>query len=400
VEKCESNFQQFSVAQPLQTCELQNYNEDGNMVWQQWSIRAFYSKLGVLLGYQSVGTDITEKKNAELALAASEARWRTIFEQADDLIMTVNSDGFVLSFNNYQNLKWSGKNLLDTMLPENGERVLRVLKTVFERKKRLKTEMKIYDRKGEFAYFSCRATPIFNGSRVLSVAVIARDITETKEIEKNTKQALVEGQESERTRVSRELHDGLGQLFTAIKLNLQELTSESERSKTCHLTQRLSTLEENIGTAIREVKNISRNLMPDVLEQFGLLPALEDLVYEWKRTAKMKISLEMTEMDIRLAPETEKGLFRIAQELMNNAVQHSNATHIFVQMINHENSILLMVEDDGVGYDSETVVRGFGLKNIRSRAELLDGNVEVDSGAKRGTITTIEIPLRKKHRNP
>ena len=133
--------------------------------------------------------------------------------------------------------------------------------------------------------------------------------------------------------------------------------------------------------------------MPDVLWQFGLRPATEDLIDKLRATSNIDISLEVIGIDKRFSPEMEKALFRICQELLNNSLRHANAKHIYVQLINHGDSMVLMVEDDGVGFDEREPSKGLGLRNIRSRAELLEGTVDIDSRPNRGTVTTVEIPL-------
>jgi signal transduction histidine kinase len=134
--------------------------------------------------------------------------------------------------------------------------------------------------------------------------------------------------------------------------------------------------------------------MPDMLEQFGLRAALQDLVQHWNATSEVNISLEIVASNQTLSPAVELAIFRIAQELITNAMRHSNATTVFVQVIDHTTSLVLMVEDDGDGFDPNAVKSGLGLRNIQSRTELFEGSVEIDSSIGRGTVTTIEIPVR------
>jgi len=399
LEKCEREMQKLTAREPQRIWELRNYNEEGDLVWQEWSATAFYGKSGTLLGYQAVGNDVTSQKMGQEALAASEARWRSVFEHADDLIMTVNSEGYILSVNEYKELpkstKWAGRTIEEVMLPENAKNTMELVNSVFATGKPLKTELKIQHPNGNSQImFGVALSPIFHGTRVITVICIARNITETKAIEKNHREALIEGQENERMRVSQELHDGLGQLFTAIKLNLQHLKSGVDnQDEAGELNARVHALEENIGVAISEVKNISRNLMPDVLWHFGLKPALEDLVEKCNATVDLKISLELVDMNERFSAELEKAIFRMCQELLNNSIRHGKAQQIYVQVINHGSSIVLMVEDDGIGFDPKSASSGLGLRNIWSRAEVFQGQVEIDSGLGKGTVTTVEIPL-------
>ncbi|MFM1875454.1 MAG: hypothetical protein RL266_1191, partial [Bacteroidota bacterium] len=398
LEVCEKKLRSLSAGSPNIVFELYNYDEEGNLVWQEWSVTAFFGSSGILLGYQVVGTDVTSRKMAQDALAASEARWRSVFNYADDLILTLNTDGYILSINEYVGIpkekRWAGRTIEEVLPSESANRLHDLLHSVVINSSPIKTEIELdLSRNGQRTTFGIALSPITHGKRVISVVCIARDITDMKKLEKQTKEALIEGQEKERMRVSQELHDGLGQLFTAIKLNLQQIRSNIDLSTNQTLSEGFDMLEGNIAVAFNEVRNISRNLMPDVLWQFGLKPAVEDLVDKWNSTSEMKLFLEMVEMDHRFSHDLEKALFRVCQELINNAIRHSKASNIYVQLINHGNSLMLMVEDDGVGFDLDADATGFGLQNIRSRVEVFGGVLDIDSATGQGTVTTIEIPL-------
>lgn len=398
IDKCQKELAKLSASKPNTVFELRNYDVGGLLVWQEWSVTAFYGNSGILLGYQAVGSDVTTRKMAQEALAASEARWRSIFEHADDLIITFNTDGYILSINDYKGLppklKLAGRKIGEVLTAADAAKALSLLHTVSLNAGPLKTEMDLdISRNGKKTTFGIALSPITHGKRVISIICIARDITETKRLEKQTKEALIEGQEKERTRVSQELHDGLGQLFTAIKLNLQQIRVNADVGAQDPLIESVDTLETNIGIAFNEVRNISRNLMPDVLRQFGLKPAVEDLVNSWNAASGPLISLEMIDMEIRFSNDLEKALFRICQELINNSARHANCANIFVQFINHGASLVLIVEDDGVGFDVLKQHAGFGLQNINSRVLVFEGTVETDSSPGKGTVTTIEIPL-------
>ena len=396
IEKCRKAMANLSARETTSTIELHNYDEHGTLVWQQWLLTGFFSLSGVLLGFQAVGADVTDRKMAQEELAASEARWRSVIDNADDIIMTVNSDGQIISVNEKRTgprkAKWVGKTIAEIMPQEEANHAIGVFNDVFATGNPVKSEFKIFSTDGSgLQTYSVSLSPIYFSTRVLTVICIARNVTELKKLERQTKAALIEGQERERMRVSQELHDGLGQLFTAIKLNLQKMRADLERNTSVNLKD-IEHLENNVGIAFAEVKNISRNLMPDVLWQFGLGPAIEDLVEKWNSLGELKIELELVDMDHRFSEELEKALFRMCQELLNNSIRHGHPTQIFVQLINHEDSIMLMVEDDGIGFNPSIVTKGFGMSNIRSRAEVFDGTVDIDSAPGKGTVATIEIP--------
>jgi PAS domain S-box-containing protein len=397
LEQSQKNLKSLTASNTTRTWEYRNFDSSGQMVWQEWSITAFYGMSGVLLGYQAVGTDVTARKLAQEGLEASEARWRSVIENADDIIMTLNSQGYIISVNKNDDLpkdiKWTGKTLEEVMLPDNVPKAMKILKKVFDTGKPLKTEIRLKQKPGGFSTYGLVLSPIFSGKRVITVICIARNISETKEFEKQNREALIQGQENERTRISQELHDGLGQLFTAIKLNLQSLKSELDPMSSESVLERVQILEDNVAVAFGEVKNISRNLMPDVLRQFGLKPAVQDLLTTWDATKDVRVSVEFIDMEHRFSAEIEKAFFRMCQELVNNAIRHGKPSNIFVQLINYGKSIVLMVEDDGAGFDTDKTFKGFGLRNIKSRVDVFEGTVDIDSAPSKGTVTTIEIPL-------
>lgn len=378
------------------TTVARNYDTNGQLVWQDWTVTAFYDRSGRLLSYQAVGADVTDKTMTQEALAASEARWRTIFDHAADLIATVNVEGRVLSVNDHEELRglrWAGKRLEDVMVPENAANAMMHIHEVFTTGRPKKLEFRYVSSGGEVRFYGCNISPIYHHERVLTVLIIARNISEAKVYEKQTRAALMEGEEQERKRIAQELHDGLGQLFTAMKMNLQDLEQHMDGKGGQQVSEQFKYLEQQIGTAMNEVRNISRNLMPDVLWQFGLAPALEDLIRKWNALEGLKVQLQIVDIQGRFAPEMENTVYRILQELITNSVRHGKATDIFVQLIDHGDELLLMVEDNGNGFDPGTAFSGSGLRNIRSRAERFDGTMTIDSAVGADTVMTIAIPL-------
>ena len=144
------------------------------------------------------------------------------------------------------------------------------------------------------------------------------------------------------------------------------------------------------------VKEISANLMPPVLTDFGLRYALNELCMKISEGETLAVNLDSHGFKERFDKKIEVSLYRITQELLNNIIKHANASQALVQLVQHQHSLMLMIDDNGKGLDQpfeELQTAGFGFRNVESRVKSLDGKMEVDSVKGRGTTFTIEIPL-------
>jgi signal transduction histidine kinase len=220
------------------------------------------------------------------------------------------------------------------------------------------------------------------------------DITEKRAAEKAVMHALIEGQEAERQRIAKELHDGLGQSLTAIRLNLNTLDADFEKFNQ-QSKEGFERVKSIVGSATQDVKTISRNLMPSVLQDYGLVKALEYLCQTINDTQQVRVHLQTHHIDPLLDFSIATGLYRIAQELLNNMLKYAQAKEVQIQLLGHEKSVVLMVEDDGVGFNIEKVEKGLGLKNIDARIKALGGSLLIDTQPGQGTSVTVEIPWNK-----
>jgi len=207
--------------------------------------------------------------------------------------------------------------------------------------------------------------------------------------------ALLQGQEQERRRLSKELHDGVGQMLTGLKMMTESLAngvswSEADRTKVGNLGQL-------VGQTIQEVRNISNNLMPSVLNDFGVKAALKQLVDSTIRNTGAPLIFESNFKDKRFDERLEIGLYRIAQEAIHNAVKHAQATEIIVQLLEQDKSIVLRIKDNGKGFRankkaSASLVPSHGLTNLQERTRLLDGKIKIQSSMGQGTEVIVTIP--------
>lgn len=201
--------------------------------------------------------------------------------------------------------------------------------------------------------------------------------------------AVIESQELERKRIAEDLHDGLGHLLSTVKLNLQALPNEQRE----HYYNILQLLDQATG----EIYNISFNLMPQTLEEEGLVPALVEMTEKIKKSGLVDISLQVHEFDESLLQKQMKfNIYRILQEAVNNILKHAQANEINIQIINQPEGLTIMVEDNGRGFNTKKLtVSGRGLKNIMSRSEWLNAILSIDSTPGHGTTVTIELPANQ-----
>jgi len=205
--------------------------------------------------------------------------------------------------------------------------------------------------------------------------------------------SVFDGQEQERQRISRELHDGLGQLLIAIKLKLETLI-HTDRSKFIYLTNQIKDMFDH---TIDEIRSMSNDLMPAVLNEFGLVTALRNLCDEISERHKIIVTFESDKIPDTFGKKTKTYLYRIAQEALINVAKHAEARKASVKLIKDEDFIQLMIEDNGKGFTfgDGTTEMGNGIHNMRERVTLLNGTFTVASDLGKGTSITIKIPLKK-----
>ncbi|OGR40712.1 MAG: hypothetical protein A2X28_07965 [Elusimicrobia bacterium GWA2_56_46] len=236
-----------------------------------------------------------------------------------------------------------------------------------------------------------------NGSPVEIVST-ERDITKQKLAERELRRLhtrVVSAQETERRRLARELHDGVGQILSGVKFRLESLPGKIALSGGDK--EKVLELGGFLDNAISEIRRVSKNLMPSELEDLGLEPALRTLCREFKSQAGVQVTLRIGRIPKVVAPELALALFRIAQEALNNIGKHSGADMVSVDLSCKKREIALRVRDNGVGFipggGRPLNGRGIGLGSMRERAESLGGGIEFRSAPGVGTTLEVHTPL-------
>lgn len=220
-----------------------------------------------------------------------------------------------------------------------------------------------------------------------------QELLDKQEIRFN--QARLDGQEKERSRIAKDLHDRLGSMLSMVKIHYKFVEEQIEKLKTTNKKQyeKANTL---LDEACEEVRKIANDINSGVLAKFGLVAALEDLSNTLNENGKLTVEFNTHNFDDRLSSDIEITIYRIIQELVNNILKHANAKEISIQLLQSDKLLNIMVVDDGIGFIYEPLnLKGMGLKNVQSRVESLKGDLYVDSTPNNGTTITIDIPVKE-----
>lgn len=254
---------------------------------------------------------------------------------------------------------------------------------------------------GSYANVLDKGYMIFNNKgKPVRIVGAMRDITERKKLEKElmlkertrqfqVAQAAVFAQEKERAEIGKELHDNIGQLLTTTKLYLEMMKHKQDDP-----TELIDRGTKHINTIISEVRNLSRSLVPASINDLGLIASVNDLIESFRALGSFDIQFfAKSSIEERMNESVKLTIYRILQEQLNNIVRHANAKKVMVEMFQDENKVYLFIADDGKGFDLQTVKKGQGLTNIKSRSELQDGTLEILTNPGYGCKLVIQIPI-------
>ncbi len=212
---------------------------------------------------------------------------------------------------------------------------------------------------------------------------------------KSLLERLVTVQEEERRRIARNLHDHLGQQMTALRLSIGAL--KGHELGVAELRSRLEAIDKIASQIDRDVDFLAWDLRPPTLDDVGLSAALHNVVREWSQTQRVEAEFHASADAIRLATEIESHLYRIVQEALNNVGKHAQATHVSVLLEYRDKEIVLIVEDDGRGFELDAAAterRGMGLTGMEERIALIGGQLEIESSPGKGTTIYARVPIR------
>ena len=248
--------------------------------------------------------------------------------------------------------------------------------------------LEIHDKEGADARFSdddLRLAETFAARAAVAVELSQR-------VARDALSRVVQAQELERGMLARELHDETGQALTSILLGLKPL----EEALSDHPARAaLAELREHVVAAMQDVRRLAVELRPAVLDDFGLVAALERLTEAFAEQTGIRVDFHSALGEKRLPGEVETALYRVVQESLTNIVKHANARSVSISVARRESAVAAVIEDDGDGFDPRVVREGgVGLLGMRERLALLDGRVEIESRPGAGTTLVAEVPFR------
>ena len=358
-----------------------------------------------------------EKQALEDKVRQSDALYRTIVENAHDVIWTIDTQGHLTFVNRrseeisgYKCSELVGKHFETLIPPEDLPRTKDLFIDILHGNAR-NFEGRFCAKDGEIRLLSVNAVPLYEGETVVGLFNIARDITEQRKVEKALQDSekelrhlssqLLTAQDTERRRISKELHDELGQALSVIKLRLslirKGLKQDQDTAK-----QECDTLSQYINQLVENVRRLSRDLAPSILEDAGLSAAIHWLIANSNHNYQStNITLEDIDIDHLFSENAQTIIYRVLQEALTNIGRHAHAKNVSVRIKRQGDEASFSIEDDGIGFDAIRAAtansdeRGSGLAIMEERAWMLGGSLEIWSEEGKGTRITLRVPLKK-----
>ena len=367
-------------------------------------------KVGAVPTFQIVVRDITERKRVEASLRASEERLTLAVAGAQEGVWDwdLETGAVVYSLRWKKMLGYSDDEIESNISawerlvhPDDRRLADRANEAVSQGESMYEAEFRLRHKEGHYIHVLSRGFPVRreHGGPVVRIVGTHFDLTERKkaEAERSRRELLarlVFAQEDERRRIAREMHDQLGERLTTLGRTIEALREAC--GKRSDLDEQFGALEAVSHQLDRDVDHLVWQLRPTALDDLGLRAALTNYVQDWSRRFGIAARLHTSGLlDERLSPDIETTLYRIAQEALNNVAKHSRATEVDVMLERRADSVTLIVEDDGVGFDADGETangEGFGLIGMQERAALVGATLQVETAVGQGTTIFVRMP--------
>ena len=398
---------------------------EGNTITLLTSKIPLRSPTGEIIGVLGTYMDITERKQAEVSLRASEEKYRLLVKNIKSIVYKGYKDWSVEFFDNKielivgytadefnsKRMKWN-----DIIVEEDIETARESFVKALKTDKSYVREYRINSKTGDIQWIQERGYIVCdNKGEIDSVSGVFFNITDLKQAEealrisrenlleehnkrKILSKRLIDLLEKDRHDIAMELHDNIGQILTSLKINLEILDDKLKPMDT-ELGSLIKVAEKRASQAITGIKNIAHGLMPHIINALGLVSSLRTLLDEFREHTDIKIKFFNRNVPKRFDQEKELAIYRIVQEALNNIIKHAKAKNVYVSLLKKGNVLFLSVEDDGVGFEQDKKMKiskgkgPLGLVIMRERAMQLDGELTIESEMGKGTHLLAQIPI-------
>jgi PAS domain S-box-containing protein len=341
-------------------------------------------------------------------LRISEERYRGLFENSSDAIFVCSTTARIISVNRaceeltgYTQKELTSIAIYELFPGESREKIKQLFSERLEQVPAGGIEgAHLTKKNGSEAYVELRVSPLLRKNAIIGLQIIAQDVTEEKQLRQNMEyyiKQVTRAQEDERLRIARELHDDTAQLLATLSRDLGSLIP-GEKKLTKPMKERLEKFQKTADSALEGVRRFSQDLRPSILDDLGLVPALEWLITDLEKGYGIATKVNITGRRRRLTPEIELAVFRIAQEVLSNIRRHSQASAVKMSLDFGADALTLIISDDGLGFSipertSDLALSGkLGIIGMRERARLIGGTLIVQSEEGSGTTVTLRIP--------
>ncbi|HEV2437914.1 MAG TPA: PAS domain S-box protein [Verrucomicrobiae bacterium] len=355
-----------------------------------------------------LAAEIAERQHAEQALRESEERYSRLIETAHDVIFSLTPDGRFAALNRafekitgWSRPAWLGRSFAALIHPEEVELAVERFYAVLRGIRPEVWQYRVRKADGQYVVGEFTLARELKGGQPVGVFGIGRDITERKQIEealKNLSRKILQAQEWERRRISRELHDEVGQSLTAISVTLAALRNHGG-SKSDNFSRMVAGTQRLLEGTMETVHRFARELRPAMLDELGLLPALRSHVKTFSERTGLRAQLHTDPAAENLNGEQKIAIFRITQESLTNVAKHARASRVTVSLQRAGDGICLEIADNGKSFraNPDTAAKQkqrLGLLGMQERVRLINGQFSIRPEPGRGTTVRVTIPFQ------
>lgn len=395
--------------------ETVRITKSGKTIQVYATLCSFLDATGKKIGVSSIDRDITDARKAELALRDSEERYRSFVTNFQGIAYRLKFDfkpvffhgavkeltGFTEDDFSTEKIRWNGI-ILPEDLPQRLEHISSIAAVPgFEAEYEYRIKCK--DKSIRWVHEHLQNVTNAQGKPIYIQGTI-HDITKRREAEEELKTSrehlrnlalhLETAREEERKRIAFEIHDELGYLLTALKLDVAWL-GKKLGGRDESLTVKAKEMTEHLDTTIQKVRTISTQLRPSILDHFGLVAAIEWHANEFQRRSAVRCRVSVEPNELSVEPQMATAIFRIIQETLTNVARHAKATRVDIAITAESEELTVVVSDNGVGISMQQLEnkKSFGLLGIRERTKFMGGNVEISGETGQGTTIVVKVPF-------